>query len=154
MNFELRFNWFFLDPTQDWDWASTLSNHIHKCYKISTLGWITEEVPVISHIWRTDVLLSQSSMKMILCSRASCAMRSPLDTLVYTSRFSEELYSLTTIWNQLQVLSLRRTQLLWDEKTKSFFFNLQNLRELSLDDIGDGTWPWTRSLLGIPEPPI
>jgi hypothetical protein len=43
--------------------------------------------------------------------------------------------------DQLQVLSLRHTQLPWNEKTQGFFSSLQNLRELSLDDIGDVTWP-------------
>jgi hypothetical protein len=136
MKFELCFNWYHLD--QNLDWAAVLRIHIHMCYQISSLGG--DSRPLISGIWiatRPNMMLKELLMEY---SGAPSSMEACLHTIVYRNGRLMDLYDLTAIWNQLQVLSLRRTQLPRTEKTQSFFSSLRNLRELSLDDIGDVTW--------------
>jgi hypothetical protein len=108
------------------------------CYHISSLGGASW--PFIAGTWiatRSNILLKELLMEY---SGAPNSMEACLHTIVYRNGPLMDLYDLTAIWNQLQVLSLRCTKLPRTEQTQSFFSSLQNLRELSLDDIGDLNW--------------
>jgi hypothetical protein len=130
MKFELCF-WDHAD--QILDWAPVLRIYIHKCHKISSLGGDSRRRTVtIANALLTELLMEYS--------RDSSSMEPCLHTIVYRDGPLMNFYDLTAIWNHLRALSLRRTRLQRNEKTQNFFSSLQNLRELSLDDIGDASW--------------
>jgi hypothetical protein len=151
MKFELLLYGYFADESEDW--TSVLGLYLHNCYKISSnLGNFTEYVIQYDTGVRTnaDILLDELLEGMIPHLEPSSIKEMSIHTLLYNNRFLTKLYMLTSMWNGLHVLSLQNTRLSWDQRTRDLFSSLQNLRELSLVKIGDGTWSWFRSLSAGP----
>jgi hypothetical protein len=147
MKFELLLYGYFVDESEDW--TSVLGLYLHNCYKISSdLGNFIEYIIYYDAGPGTnaDILLDKLLEGMIPYFEPSSTKEMSIHTLLYNNSFSTKLYMLTSMWNGLHVLSLRNTRLSWDQRTRDLFSSLQNLRELSLINIGSGTWSWSRYL--------
>jgi hypothetical protein len=146
MKFELLLYGYFVDENEVW--ASVLGLYIHNCYKISSnLGKFIEYAIYYDTgpATNADILLDELLEGIIPYFEPSGIKETSIHTLLYNSSFSTKLYMLTSMWNGLHVLSLQDTRLSWDQRTRDLFSSLRNLRELSLVNIGDGTWSWSRS---------
>ncbi|CAG8644084.1 15718_t:CDS:1 [Acaulospora colombiana] len=117
-------------------WISTLQRSLQNCYKLRS-GLNANWVATLA----STRLIGELIKRIARLSEDKGCRGAFLHTLVYTRPFPAQFYNLSAIWNQVRVLYLENSFLLWNEGTQNLFSSLHNLQELSLYDISHGFRP-------------